>query len=425
MTGSIDSVQEPGSGTFGGHPTAEEWLSSLKRRGELGALLTPPFEEQLRRGYGHTLREICQQPSTWLDTRARMAQAAAVVEDTLRGATAIVFTGSGSSLYAGECVAPCLQGLIGVPVSTVPTGTILTHPEAALPPTSPVLVVSLARSGDSPESRAAIDWLLENRPDDRNLVITCNRAGALAAACREPAVRVIVLDERTNDRSLVMTSSFTNLVLAARLLGSAAEGQECERRVRACVRAAAGLLQAHSDRLAVVARSGFDSVVYLGSGCCLGAAREAALKMLEMNGGEAWTLAESYLGLRHGPMSAIRPGTLVVGFLASDPLVRAYELDVLAEIERKGLGAGRVLVGAEIPKGVAEAPRTLAVDLGPDGSGSDGELVLLDVVVGQLLAFFRCLCSGYRPDAPSETSVITRVVSSFAIHRRDDDGEQP
>jgi hypothetical protein len=38
-------------------------------------------------------------------------------------------------------------------------------------------------------------------------------------------------------------------------------------------------------------------------------------------------------------------------------------------------------------------------------------------VTGQLIAFFRCLAAGYRPDSPSEDSVITRVVSGFEIHR--------
>jgi tagatose-6-phosphate ketose/aldose isomerase len=33
-----------------------------------------------------------------------------------------------------------------------------------------------------------------------------------------------------------------------------------------------------------------------------------------------------------------------------------------------------------------------------------------------LLAFFRCLKEGLRPDSPSETGVIQRVVESFTLH---------
>jgi tagatose-6-phosphate ketose/aldose isomerase len=398
--------------------SVDEWLAALASvPGEIGTLLRPAWAEQLERGYGHTLREICQQPITWLETAARMRGLAPLLRPSVEGAAGVVLTGSGSSVYAGECVAPCLQEALGVPVTAVPAGLILTHPETCLPPSGPFLVVSLARSGNSPESRAVVDWLLECRPQARHLFITCNSGGALATRYRErPEVRAVVLDEKTDDRSLVMTSAFTNVALAARALGALPDPAGCEARTLGLARAAAGLLREQTDALARVARSGFGSVVYLGSGCRLGSAREAALKMLEMNSGDVWTLAESYLGLRHGPMSALRPGTLLVAFLSSDPLVRAYEADLLRELDRKGLGARRIVFGAGLPPDFAASPDTLLVDC---AAGSrDEDLTLLDALVGQLLAFFRCLAAGYRPDSPSEASVITRVVSGFEIHRR-------
>jgi tagatose-6-phosphate ketose/aldose isomerase len=141
--------------------------------------------------------------------------------------------------------------------------------------------------------------------------------------------------------------------------------------------------------------------------------------MLEMNGGDVWTLAESYLGLRHGPMSALRPDTLLVAFLSSDSLVRAYEIDLLDELDRKALGARRVVLGADVPPKLAAGAGSLVLDCGLGPAAADEDLTLLDALVGQLLAFFRCLAAGYRPDSPSEDSVITRVVSGFEIHRRD------
>jgi tagatose-6-phosphate ketose/aldose isomerase len=160
------------------------------------------------------------------------------------------------------------------------------------------------------------------------------------------------------------------------------------------------------------------SVVCPGGGGGIASAREAALKMLEMNAGEVFTFAESYLGLRHGPMSAIRPDTLVVAFLSSDPLVRAYERDVLTELDHKGLGSGRVVVGSGVPAGIVASPDPLVLDGNACAPCADEDLTLLDALVGQLLAFFRCLAGERRPDSPSEDSVITRVVSGFEIHRR-------
>jgi len=401
--------------------SVDEWLAALASApGEFGTLLRTPWAEQLERGYGHTIREVGQQPVTWIETAARLRGLAPVLSESLAGAESVVFTGSGSSVYAAECVAPCLQQALGVPVSAVPAGLILTHPETCLPPNGTFLVVSLARSGNSPESRAVVDWLLECRPRARHLFITCNRQGALATSYRDrPEVRVVVLDEKTDDRSLVMTSSFTNLVLAGRALGSVRDPGACEERARRVARSAGSLLLHETEGLRRVAQSGFDTVAYLGSGCRLGSAREAALKMLEMNSGEVWTLAESYLGFRHGPMSALRPGTLLVAFLSSDPLVRAYELDLLRELDRKGLAARRIVFGADLPGGLAVGPDVLLVDAGTGQPCPDEDLTILDAVVGQLLAFFRCLEAGHRPDSPSEASVITRVVSGFEIHRRD------
>jgi tagatose-6-phosphate ketose/aldose isomerase len=87
------------------------------------------------------------------------------------------------------------------------------------------------------------------------------------------------------------------------------------------------------------------------------------------------------------------------------------------ELNRKQLGARKVFVGQDVPADVVRAG-DLVVDLpGLEGVGDDGA-VLLDVVSGQLLALFRCLALGLRPDLPSDDGVISRVVEDFAIHRR-------
>jgi len=404
--------------------SVEAWLGRLAAGGELASLLARPSDEQLAQGYAHTLREIAQQPVTWLETAGRVVADLPLVEASLdeagvrEGQGALVLTGSGSSLYVGECLALPLQQTLRVPVTPVAAGQILTHPEASVPPVGPYAVVSLARSGNSPESAAALDLLLSD-PRATHLILTCNGEGALATRYRaRPRVRTLVLDEKTNDKSLVMTSSFTNMVLAGWALGQKGDASAYRARAATVARAAVAVLARSADGLARVARRGFSSAVYLGSGCRLGGARESSLKMLEMSDGSVSTFAESYLGLRHGPMSAVRDHTLVVAFLSSNPVVRAYELDLLRELDRKKLGASRVVVGASVPPGVAARPEDLVVDVTAAGALSDADIVLVDVVVGQILAFFRCLGAGLRPDSPSTGGVINRVVESFAIHAR-------
>jgi tagatose-6-phosphate ketose/aldose isomerase len=185
------------------------------------------------------------------------------------------------------------------------------------------------------------------------------------------------------------------------------------------------VLEHDADALAEIARRDFTAVVYLGSGGRFGSAREAALKMLEMSAGRINTIAETYLGLRHGPMSAVDATTLIVGFLSSEPAVRAYECDVLRELARKRLGAGRVLVGENVVTdniGTANSVADLLADgdLAVEAPGlsalGDEEAPPIDVLIGQLLAFFNCLHLGFKPDAPSQ-GVLTRVVEDFTIHR--------
>lgn len=401
----------------------DDWLALVgARAAEVGRLLGAGPDEQERRGYRHTLREIAQQPLTWLETADGVPQRLGAIQAALAGvagsghAGTIVFTGSGSSLYAGECLSPALQARLRIPVHAVAGGEVLTHPSGWLPPKGPCLLVSLARSGNSPESCGVLDSLRDT--DIRHLVITCNRHGRLATSyADDPRVTTVVLNDKTCDRSLVMTSSFTNMVLAGQVLGMAAEPDAYRARGATLARLGAELLLRDADPLARVARAEYRSAVYLGSGCRYGSARESALKMLEMTAGEVTTFPETYLGLRHGPMAAVDERALVVCFLASDPVVRAYEVDLVRELNRKKLGARKVIVGHEVPADLVGA-KDLAIDLpGWEDVGDDAAPVL-DVLVGQLLAFFRCLSMDLRPDMPSDDGVISRVVESFAIHRR-------
>jgi tagatose-6-phosphate ketose/aldose isomerase len=379
-------------------------------------LLSESPEEQGRHGYVHTLREILQQPSTWLDSAERITAKSSELLRRMDGIRSLVLTGSGSSEYAGACVRVVLQNALGVAAQTVGGGALLTHGAKAIPPERPGLMISLARSGDSPESVAAVSLMLDTQPLLRHLVITCNQQGRLATTYRNDArVEVIALDERTNDRSLVMTSSFTNMVLAARGLGLLQFPDRYRALCRNLSERAERLLETCFPVLARLAARDFSRALFLGSGSRQGAARESALKMLEMTAGRVVAMSETYLGLRHGPMSLVHSNTLVVCFLSSDPQIRAYESDLIRELSRKQLGLGKLIFGERIPADLAGAADVL-VECG--GSSLDDEdWPVLDVIVGQVLAFFRCRKEGLQPDSPSSDGVINRVVQNFALHR--------
>jgi tagatose-6-phosphate ketose/aldose isomerase len=394
-----------------------EWLRTLSERQPIAAeLLARSTEEQRRLGYFHTLREICQQPATWLRTCALMQGKAASLESALAGIASLILTGSGSSEYAGDCVRLPIQGELGVLTQAIAAGALLAHGKTALPPQRPGLMVSIARSGDSPESAGTLALMLKTEPEIRHLVLTCNEAGSLARTYQNhPRAVVITLHEETNDEGLVMTSSFTNLVLAARFLGLAAQpdayGSICE----GLSQIAARLLQEHLGTFARIGKEPFKRALFLGSGSRHAAARESALKMLEMTAGRVVTMTETYLGVRHGPMSYVHEDTLVVCFLSSDPTLRLYESDLLREFDQKELGLLKVIVGEDVPSDLVREGDVVIECQGSRRLG-DENLPVIDVIVGQLLAFFRCMEEGLRPDSPSEDGVISRVVQTFALH---------
>jgi tagatose-6-phosphate ketose/aldose isomerase len=388
----------------------------------LAELLERPAGVQRQFGYGHTAGEIDHQPESWIATAQRveayqpeLAQQLTEADVTPSGSGGLVLTGSGSSLYVGECLAIPIARALQVPVSAVPSGALLTHLDGYLPAARSGVVVSFARSGDSPESSATVDEVLAARPAWHHLIITCNGAGRLASYDGRDGVRALVLDDRTCDRSLVMTSSFTNMTIAGSALAWLGRGAVYRARIEQLAAIARRILHG-SDRLAAVAQQEFRSAVFLGSGARHGAAREAALKMLEMSDGRVHATAETYLGLRHGPMCAVHEDTLVVCFLSSDAVTRAYELDLVRELNRKQLGT-RLLVGEAVPDEILRDTDCLIDCPGLQMVGDD-LAAITDVVVGQLLALFRCLALGLRPDAPSSDNVINRVVEEFATHRR-------
>jgi tagatose-6-phosphate ketose/aldose isomerase len=137
--------------------------------------------------------------------------------------------------------------------------------------------------------------------------------------------------------------------------------------------------------------------------------------MLEMTAGSVPTLCDSYLGFRHGPMSFAHSDTLIVCFLASDSVLRAYETDLLQEIDEKKLGLLKLMVGDELPEALAR-DHDVFINCPGLKQVSDDDSAAIHVVVGQLLAFFRCLEAGLRPDSPSENGVINRVVPKFKLH---------
>ena len=340
-----------------------------------------------------TRAEIFQQPDLWPDTFQRVTQ---MNRRLLPAGERCIVTGAGSSAYAATAVAAAWPA-----AEAIPTTDLLGDIRADFGCVG--FLISLARSGDSPESTGVVNRIARLFPQVRHLAITCNAEGRLA---RLPEVTAVLLDPRTNDRSLVMTSSFSNLALAGLVLRHSTQIGHALPRLCARVKENLAALDAKAQSIAA---DSVRRVVVLASAPLMGWAHEAALKILEMTAGQIPVVAETHLGLRHGPMSFLHSDTLVLSLLSSNELSRRYEEDLLAELRAKELG--RIIrISSEVAPAVDEIVPAMAPDL-PDMLRTPFEIVF-----PQLLAYHLSLRAELNPDSPSPGGVINRVVQGVRIY---------
>ena len=391
---------------------------------ELSRLLALSDVERIERGLVHTPREIRQQPSTWRRTYETFSDAAGDVRDFLASAglteggsvrPSVYLVGAGTSDYIGRALASLLRREWCCEVQAVPSTDLLTDMDDYHIPGRPYLWVSFSRSGDSSEGVAVIEAALERHPAVHHLIVTCNGAGRMAREFGSRAnVHLLVLDDAVNDRGLAMTSSFSNMVVAGQCLAHVGDLAPYGRVVEELAARAEKLLGAAADAAAALAAERFTKFCFLGTGALRAVAVESALKVVELTAGRIYTWSESYLGVRHGPLSAVDSRTLVVGFLSNGERSRAYELDLLREMKGKGLAGGIVAVwpGAGPQSGEFD----VSLSLGLAGEFDDLYRPPLDVIFGQLLGLFSSLGAGLKPDTPSPKGAISRVVAGVQIH---------
>ncbi len=361
-----------------------------------------------------TAREISQQASVWSKIERIMDGDAAGLRGFLdpllkRRDLRIVLTGAGTSAFVGECLAPALKGRTRLRVDAVPSTDLISSPDAWLTADIPTLLVSFARSGNSPESIEALHVADQIVRECHHLIVTCNREGALfAQGSGRRNAHVVLLPDESNDRGFAMTSSFTGMLLAAATAFDLLSRQDASH-LGAWANA---ILERHLPLIEQLVASSVERVVYLGDRELKGLAREAALKLLELSDGKVVALAETPLGFRHGPKTIVNDKTLIVMFLGNDPHASQYEKDVLTELRSDGVAARVVALHA----GALIGASSDALALTGAAHASGLALCFPYVVFAQAFAFLKSLALGLRPDTPNARGVVNRVVQGVSVY---------
>jgi tagatose-6-phosphate ketose/aldose isomerase len=391
----------------------------------LATLIGLSAPEKTARGLEFTPREIAQQPGTWVATFDLLQKRRRELMDFLAdaGVTAgpeqrptAFLIGAGTSDYIGRSVHHLLQTQWQCEVIPVASTSLLTDFAELVLKDKRYLWISFSRSGDSPEGVAVLERALVEHPGIAHILVTCNAAGRMSEAVQGRGNCLsIVLDDATNDRGLAMTSSFTNMVLAAQILAHARSLESYEPILRALASSAEKFLPRAAGLAQELAEAGVQRACFVGSSALAGAALECSLKLLELSAGQVQTMTQSTLALRHGPMAALNAQTLFVSLVSSQRQRRHYEVDLLREVGSKGLARARVAIATE-PDGLGESAEHVL-------SPMNEELVpdlyrpALDVIFGQLLGLFASIRCGLKPDAPSPTGAISRVVQNVDIYQ--------
>jgi len=389
----------------------------------LSHLVSLSDAERTRRGVRHTASEIAGQVDLWKVNFRLLAERREEIRaylDPLLGASRkhVVCCGAGTSEFVGLCLEGLLQRGLGVPVKVASTTRIVTTPGDVFVSGWPTLLVSFARSGNSPESLGAVRIAEQADADVSHLIVTCNPSGLLAreAASLRRALTV-VLDERTDDQGLAMTASFSNMVVAGQGLAHLESWEGYSESFAGLCGLGAVILERAPGAVEEIARLGFDRAVFLGDGAHVGTAVESHLKLQEMTAGKVMCAWDTFPGLRHGPEAVIHSNTLVVAYLSADGFAQAYELELLRELRRKRIGRAILAVCQKEIPGLDELADTV-IPCAPEGAApiEDALTPPAYVIVGQLLGLFTSLHLGLSPDDPSPSGVIHRVVEGVRVY---------
>ena len=365
-----------------------------------------------------TAEEIAQQPAVWEKTieqvKGIQIALSRLIEDVTSGGDFdIILTGAGTSEYVGRALYPALLQKLQGRVHAIGTTDIVASPELFISPERKTLLVSFARSGNSPESVGAVKAADRISEKVKHLFITCNEEGALAKIADEKDnCFSIVLAPETNDRSFAMTSSFTSMYIAALLALTGDFNIDLYETISSGEKF---LTKGYRPLAEFVGRNDFSRVVYLGSDVLKGIAQEAALKVLELTAGRMAAIFDTPMGFRHGPKSIVDDETVCVVFLSDDEWTRKYEMDVLKELYRDRKGSKLIAVTAAEDEEVSSFC-DLMIPMGYRNKVVNAQLAPAYIMVAQTMAMLYSMKLEITPDNPCPTGEVNRVVQGVTIY---------
>lgn len=367
-----------------------------------------------------TAKEISQQPVLWQKVWNKIEDDRLPLQNflnrALKESKRIILMGAGTSAFIGLSLRGIFQRRSGLLTEAISTTDIVSHPWDYFHPDIPTLVISFARSGNSPESVAAIALADEICKSCYHLIITCNPDGKLANYPSRKAKYVFRLPSEANDQGLAMTGSYSTMLLAGILIAEIKDFHNKRSDLEMIIRYGEKIINHYVHDLRKIALRDFKRAVFLGSGPFFGAATESHLKLQELTDGIIICQRDSFLGFRHGPKAVVDRTTLIVYIFSNDDHVLKYEKDLVVSMKK----GNKPLLELGIMESEIESLNVRAgLQLSENGKTVQEEfLAVCSVLPAQILGFHKSLQLGLRPDNPSASGAITRIVEGVNIYSR-------
>lgn len=371
----------------------------------------------------NTAKEIYQQPELWLKTleiiEANKDNINKFIDERLKKEKIrVVFTGAGTSAYVGEVVIPHLNKRKEYVFEAIPTTDIVSNPESYFKKHIPTVLVSFARSGDSPESVAAYDLANKLVDDISHIFITCNSRGKLAKMSeKNENTLLLLMPDKSNDLGFAMTSSFTCMTIAASLIFDMENLEENKKQISEMSAIGRNIIDEGYKKEKELLDYDYKRIVYLGSSSFFGISKESSLKLLELTRGQIISFNETVLGFRHGPKSIVDDKTLIFLYVSIDDYARQYDIDMLNEIYNN-VGEHKIISITKEHDEDAKKNSNHQLCLGnyPIKIHNEIYISLLYLLYGQIFALLYSAKVNVEPDNPNPRGIVNRVVKGVSIY---------
>ncbi len=329
----------------------------------------------------YTIREIEEQPKVWEE----IFRNTPMIEE-IRDKEEIIYFGSGTSYYLALSLASFTQRYTNISSRAMPSQELVFFSKTAIT-NKPTLYVGISRSGETTEVVMAMDKVRELGLGDF-LAITTNKDSSLTAKGK----RTIVL-ESAKERSVVMTKSFTSMLLCLQLgILNTLRTEDLSSFRERLINVSKDLFPKFKELSSSLAQKEQKEIIFLGSGPLFGIACESALKVREMS--SSLTSAFHTLEFRHGPRASLTRESLVVVLLSDS--AKEEEIKVAEEI--RDIGAECVVIGESLSNGV---------DI-KSGLNEFLRLVLY-MPFAQYLGYYKAIKKGLDPDIPLNLTQVVKI----------------